>query len=42
MRDNKYVKQNETECKRVKPPLNVIVTRNLNKNMKKVVFTKTY
>ena len=35
MRDIKYVNQNKHECNCITPPLNVIVTRNLNKNIKK-------
>ena len=34
MRDIKYVNQNKHECNCITPPLNVIVTRNLNKNIK--------
>ena len=37
MRDIKYVNQNKHECNCVTPPLNVILTRNLNKNIKKKI-----
>ena len=42
MRDIKYVNQNKHECNCITPPLNVIVTRNLNKNIKKKLRSKNW